>query len=234
MNLRLCYVISSIPITELVNLLEPELPNEVLQASRKLKFRCHLSLFITLNKPSVFSDQWIYFPEKEIPFARIMEPKNFRKKMPPQDKTSLLVEYFCWEKDSAWNADSIHWIRTATEIRQQNNFLTSSNDQAHGPLLAWTNGIIAKAAPDSLYLYNLWNIFVSLLGVWGIYYFCRKIWKEEKLASLSTFLLSTSLVYLYLARTPMYDLRLPYSTFYTPVFTCSISLRTKESTWCFR
>ncbi len=119
------YVISSIPITEFINLLEPELPNEVLQASRKLKFRSHLSLFITLNKPSVFSDQWIYFPEKEIPFARIMEPKNFSKKMSPQKKTSLLVEYFCWKKDSVWNADkrelfelSIKWLEELGFIKE--------------------------------------------------------------------------------------------------------------------
>lgn len=119
------YVISSIPITEFISLLEPELPNEVLQASRKLKFRSHLSLFITLNKPSVFSDQWIYFPEKAIPFARIMEPKNFSKKMSPQDKTSLLVEYFCWENDSVWNADkrelfglSVKWLEKLGFIKK--------------------------------------------------------------------------------------------------------------------
>lgn len=97
------YVISSIPITEFVNLLEPKVPKEVLQAVKNLKFRSHVSLFITLNKPSVFPDQWIYFPDKEIPFGRIMEPKNFSKKMAPPDKTSLLVEFFCWENDEIWN-----------------------------------------------------------------------------------------------------------------------------------
>lgn len=98
------YVISSIPITEFVNLLEPEAPTEVLQAVKNLKFRSHVSLFITLDKPSVFPDQWIYFPDKEIPFGRIMEPKNFSKKMAPPDKTSLLVEFFCWKNDEIWNA----------------------------------------------------------------------------------------------------------------------------------
>lgn len=111
------YVISSIPIFEFVNLLEPKAPNEVLQSVMNLRFRSHVALFITLNKPSVFPDQWIYFPGKEIPFGRIMEPKNFSKKMSPLEKTSLLVEFFCWEGDKIWNASkeelfelSIKWL----------------------------------------------------------------------------------------------------------------------------
>ncbi|MFA5050804.1 MAG: FAD-dependent oxidoreductase [Patescibacteria group bacterium] len=119
------YVISSMPITEFVHLLEPAAPNEILEAVKNLKFRSHVSLFITLDKPSVFSDQWIYFSDKKIPFSRIMEPKNFSKKMSPQDKTSLLIEFFCWENDKIWNADkeelldlSIEWLEKLNFIRK--------------------------------------------------------------------------------------------------------------------
>ncbi|MEM2956639.1 MAG: FAD-dependent oxidoreductase, partial [Candidatus Pacearchaeota archaeon] len=70
----------------------------------KLKFRSHVSLFLTLNKPKIFPDQWIYFPDKEIPFGRVMEPKNFSKRLSPKDKTSLLLEFFCWENDKIWNS----------------------------------------------------------------------------------------------------------------------------------
>lgn len=97
------YVISSIPITEFIELLEPKVPPEILQTIKNLKFRSHISLFITFNRYSIFHDQWIYFPDKEIPFGRIMEPKNFSKKMSPEDKTSLLVEFFCNENDRIWN-----------------------------------------------------------------------------------------------------------------------------------
>ena len=106
--------------------MEPKAPNEVLEAAKNLKFRSHVSLFITVNKPSVFPDQWIYFPDKEIPFGRIMEPKNFSKKMSPADKTSLLVEFFCWENDKIWNASkdelfelSIKWLEKLGFIRRE-------------------------------------------------------------------------------------------------------------------
>ena len=105
--------------------MEPKAPNEVLEAIKNLKFRSHVSLFITVNKPSVFPDQWIYFPDKEIPFGRIMEPKNFSKKMSPADKTSLLVEFFCWENDKIWNASkdelfelSIKWLEKLGFIKR--------------------------------------------------------------------------------------------------------------------
>lgn len=120
------YVISSIPITELINLFKPEAPGDVLQAIRNLKFRSHVSLFITLDKPSVFADQWLYFPDKEIPFGRIMEPKNFSKQMAPHDKTSLLVEFFCWKDDKVWNASkeellelSIEWLERLGFVRKK-------------------------------------------------------------------------------------------------------------------
>jgi protoporphyrinogen oxidase len=99
-------VISSIPITEMVGLLKPEVPSLVLQAAQNLKFRSHVGLFIRLDRESVMPDQWIYFPEKKIPFGRVSEPKNFSKNMSPRGKTSLLVEFFCWENDSVWNAES--------------------------------------------------------------------------------------------------------------------------------
>jgi len=119
-------MISTIPITEFINLLEPEAPVDVLQAGRNLKFRSHVSLFIILDKPSVFPDQWIYLPDKEIPFGRIMEPKNFSKKMAPADKTSLLVEFFCWKNDKIWGASqeelfklSIQWLERLNFVKEK-------------------------------------------------------------------------------------------------------------------
>ncbi len=117
------FVISSIPITEFVSLLEPKAPDEILQAIKNLKFRSHVSLFITLNKPSVFPDQWIYFPDKEIPFGRIMEPKNFSKKMSPTDKTSLLVEFFCWKNDKIWNMSKKDLLELSMEWLEKLGFV---------------------------------------------------------------------------------------------------------------
>ncbi len=99
-------VISSIPITELTELMDPSPSREILEASRGLKFRSHVSLFITLDKDRVTDNQWIYFPDRNVPFGRVMEPRNWSAAMAPVNKTSLLVEFFCWHNDEVWNASA--------------------------------------------------------------------------------------------------------------------------------
>ncbi|GAB4031648.1 MAG: NAD(P)/FAD-dependent oxidoreductase [Elusimicrobiota bacterium] len=97
--------ISTMPITELVKIFSPALPASVLEAASKLKYRSHVSLFMAINRPSVFKDQWIYLPDSYIPFGRIMEPKNFSSDLSENGKTSLLLEFFCWYGDEIWNSD---------------------------------------------------------------------------------------------------------------------------------
>ncbi|MBX4200298.1 FAD-dependent oxidoreductase [Candidatus Parcubacteria bacterium] len=97
------YLVESIPLTEFVHLVEPPLSKEVLDANDKLKHRSQVFLFITLNKESITRDQWIYIPDKDIPFARISEMRNFSQEMSPKGKTSIFVEFFCSEDDAIWN-----------------------------------------------------------------------------------------------------------------------------------
>ncbi len=122
-NFKPNYVISSIPITEFITLLYPMATEDIRGASKKFRYRSHVSVFITLNKQSIFPDQWIYLPDKEIPFGRIMSPKNFSKKMSPEDKTSLFVEYFCWENDEIWNMDDNELFELTVKWLEKLNFL---------------------------------------------------------------------------------------------------------------
>ncbi len=102
------------------------------------------------------------------------------------------------------DGDVAHWVGIAREVQIHNNFLTGANDQAHGPILGWTAGLVTKIAPQSFYLYNFFNLLCGMLGLGLIYFFGKKIW-DEKTGRLAAFLLSTSLVFVYLSRTPMYD-----------------------------
>ena len=97
------WLVSTIPLTEFMNLMSPSPPIEVMSAVKKLKWRSQTYLFITLDKKSITKDNWIYFPNKDIPFGRIAEMKNFSKDMSPKDKTSLFVEFFVTEGDKVWN-----------------------------------------------------------------------------------------------------------------------------------
>ncbi len=99
-------LIESVPIVEFVNLLTPAPSKRIIEALGNLKYRHQVYIFITLDKEFVTKDQWIYFPSKNVPVARITEMKNFSPLMSPAGKTSLFVEYFCFEEDSVWTMDS--------------------------------------------------------------------------------------------------------------------------------
>jgi len=111
------------------------------------------------------------------------------------------------------DGDISHWVGIAKEIQINTNFLTSAHDQAHGPLLPWTAGIFTKLSPESYYLFNLFNILVGVLGTFFAFFFSKRILKDEGVAKLAAFIFSTSLVHVYLSRTPMYDW--PAAIFYS-------------------
>jgi protoporphyrinogen oxidase len=95
-------LIESVPLKHFVDLLDPEIPKHVKQAQNRLKYRHQTYLFVTLDKESVTADQWIYFPNTEIPIGRMSEMRNFSPKMSPVGKTSLFLEFFCSDDDLVW------------------------------------------------------------------------------------------------------------------------------------
>ena len=119
-------VISSIPITSFIKKLSPSPPSEVFQAAANLKWRSQVYLFITLNKKRVTDDNWIYFPDKEIPFARIAEMKNFSQDMSPADKTSLFVEFFVTDQDEIWKKEKREIMDLAMEHFRKLNLFSES------------------------------------------------------------------------------------------------------------
>lgn len=119
-------VISSVPITEFIHVLQPAPPQEVFDAVKTLRFRSQVYLFLTVNKPQISRDQWEYFPGPEVPFARISEMKNFSAKMSPPNKTSLFIEFFVWEGDAIWNmskealfALAMPWLEKLDLVKSQ-------------------------------------------------------------------------------------------------------------------
>lgn len=96
-------LVESVPINKFIQLLEPKSDNRILDLIKSLKYRSQVYLFITLDIESITKDQWIYFPDKSIPFARISEMRNFSSNMSPKGKTSLFLEFFCNEGDDLWN-----------------------------------------------------------------------------------------------------------------------------------
>ncbi|MDD4627975.1 MAG: FAD-dependent oxidoreductase [Candidatus Peribacteraceae bacterium] len=108
-------VVSSVPLMESVRLFGNHAPAEVREAAKNLRFRAQVYLFLTVAREHMAPDNWIYFPNKDIPFGRISEMKNFSTSMCPPGKTSLFIEFFCFEGDEIWTATAERLLALAAE-----------------------------------------------------------------------------------------------------------------------
>lgn len=97
--LQFRHLISTIPLISLSKILFSLNKTQEEDLNDRIKYRNLILVFLILNQEKVFDDHWIYFPQLDIPFARISEPKNWSRQMACEDKTSLCVELFCGDKD---------------------------------------------------------------------------------------------------------------------------------------
>ena len=96
--------VSSIPLTSLINMLNPAPPDDVLDAVSKLRYRDIVVVTVMLNRERVTDLTWMYLPGQDIPLGRLHEPKNWSPRMAPEGKTHIVAEYFCFKDDRIWNS----------------------------------------------------------------------------------------------------------------------------------
>ena len=98
------YLISSMPITDLVLRLRPEPPPEVVAAAKALRYRAMLTVNLLINEPTQLPDNWIYVHDSTVRMGRVQFFSNWSPYMVPDEKhSSLGLEYFCWEDDELWS-----------------------------------------------------------------------------------------------------------------------------------
>ena len=96
--------ISSMPLRNLIESLDPAPPDEVLRAAAQLRYRDFITVVLIVNRENVFPDNWIYIHSPEVKMGRIQNYKNWSPDMVPDlSKTSLGLEYFAYENDEMWS-----------------------------------------------------------------------------------------------------------------------------------
>src|SRR5262249_25727509 len=94
--------VSSIPMTELAQILRPAADRAVLEASQRLTYRDLVTVHLMLDREQVTNDTWVYVHDPRVSFARMHEPRNWSPDLAPQGKTSLVLELFCEAGDAMW------------------------------------------------------------------------------------------------------------------------------------
>ena len=117
------YFLVSAPLTDMIEMMHPSAPPEVLSACRSLRYRNHVGVNLIVEGHP-FPDNWIYVHSKEVGMARIANYANFSPAMSSRPGISpLTVEYFCFPHDQVWDATDDALIERAKRELEQMKIL---------------------------------------------------------------------------------------------------------------
>ena len=83
-------IISTLPLNEIPQIISPEPPSEVIDATRKLDYNSLIVVGIGLRMKAP-PQHWIYVPDKRVVFHRYAWISNYLPE-PPKDRASLIAE----------------------------------------------------------------------------------------------------------------------------------------------
>ena len=96
-------VLSTIPLTTLVRLMDPPAPPQVQEAARAIRFRGMILVYLILKTDRFTEYDAHYFPETSIPISRMSEPKNYNSAKEPKGLTILCAELPCDPGEKWWS-----------------------------------------------------------------------------------------------------------------------------------
>ncbi|HML06626.1 MAG TPA: NAD(P)/FAD-dependent oxidoreductase [Xanthobacteraceae bacterium] len=111
------HVISSAPVRELVERIEPT-PISLLHA-RALRYRDFLTVALMVREEELFPDNWIYIHDPSVMVGRVQNFRSWSPEMVPAGMSCLGLEYFCFEGDGLWNAPDRDLIALAKKEAAQ-------------------------------------------------------------------------------------------------------------------
>ena len=89
-------VISSIPLTHLVEQLTPAAPAPVREMAKSLRFRNTVLVYVMVDSGQLFPDNWLYINDPTVQLGRVTNFANWSADMLPNRKqTPLCCEYWC-------------------------------------------------------------------------------------------------------------------------------------------
>lgn len=118
--------ISSMPIRELIQALDPAPPEAIVNAASSLRYRDFLIVSLIVNRRDVVPDSWIYIHEPRVKVGRITDFKNWSEAMVPDpSRTCLGMEYFVFENDALWSSPDKDLLALARRELVELGFVTA-------------------------------------------------------------------------------------------------------------
>jgi protoporphyrinogen oxidase len=104
------YVFSTMPVRELINALETDIPHDVREVSNGLQYRDFIAVGLLVDQLKVreadgspIKDNWIYIQEPDVLVGRLQIFNNWSPYMVADpSKIWIGLEYFCYDTDALW------------------------------------------------------------------------------------------------------------------------------------
>jgi protoporphyrinogen oxidase len=104
------YVFSTMPVRELIDALDTEIPSDVREVSDGLEYRDFITVGLLVDQLKLreadggpLKDNWIYIQEPDVLVGRLQIFNNWSPYMVADStKTWIGLEYFCYDTDALW------------------------------------------------------------------------------------------------------------------------------------
>lgn len=97
------WFLSTLPIRELILMMEPAPAAEVVKAAKALRYRDFLTVALIVDRPNLFPDNWIYIHSPEVQVGRLQNFGNWSPHLAPDPAKSCIgLEYFLWDTDELY------------------------------------------------------------------------------------------------------------------------------------
>ncbi len=112
-------LVSTMPLGDLIAALDPPAPAAIRAAAGSLRHRDFLVVALSVARPALFPDNWLYIHDEGFRVGRIQNAGNWSPALVGQPDSSLiLMEYFCSRGDTLWEQDDEALIRLASSELQ--------------------------------------------------------------------------------------------------------------------
>ena len=107
-NIKCDYLISTIPIDDLVSYTEKKITNYNF-SEEKISYKHVVIVNAILNKPKLSENHWIYLVNDQFYFNRLSEQKIFSVNCAPNNKTLIMLEVILDANDEEWKWEGNQW-----------------------------------------------------------------------------------------------------------------------------
>jgi len=112
--------ISTIPLTELVDFISPQVPEEIIEASKTLKYRAVIIVCLVVDIDQVIDTDTLYFHHQI--FNRMGQMNSYSKETTPPGKSAITIEITCFPQDAVWEMDETTLVESILEGLKKEGF----------------------------------------------------------------------------------------------------------------